>query len=130
MHNITSPRTDDSAIEQEIKDKGLTAPRVTPEDIENNIASQYFFTADQGIAKAMEGRRAFCWEESLGRLTFCVLGLQNGFTVTGQSACVSAENFDASIGRKIARQNAVQQMWALMGYELASKQLANGTASF
>lgn len=58
---------------------------------------------------------------SLGLLTFCVLVLKNGFTVTGESACASPENFDAEIGRNIARQNAVSKVWPLMGYELRSK---------
>ena len=56
--------------------------------------------------------------ESLGLLTFCVLVLKNGFTVTGESACASPENFDAEIGRKIARENAEQKIWPLMGYHL------------
>ena len=60
----------------------------------------------------------------LNLLTFCVLVLRNGFTVTGESACASPENFDAELGRKIARQNAVSKMYSLMGYELRSK-LAN-----
>ena len=51
-------------------------------------------------------------------LTFCVLVMQNGFTVTGESACADPENFDAEIGRKIARENAVQKVWPLMGWEL------------
>ena len=54
-------------------------------------------------------------------LTFCVLTLRNGFTVTGESACASPENFDAEIGRKIARQNAVNKIWPLMGYALKEK---------
>ena len=54
-------------------------------------------------------------------LTFCVLVLRNGFTVTGESACASPENFDAEVGRKIARQNAVSRIWPLMGYELRTK---------
>ena len=54
-------------------------------------------------------------------LTFCVLVLRNGFTVTGESACASPENFDAEVGRKIARANAVNKVWPLMGYELKSK---------
>jgi len=51
-------------------------------------------------------------------LTFCVLILRNGFTVTGESACVSPENFDAEIGRKVARQKAVEKIWTLEGYLL------------
>lgn len=45
----------------------------------------------------------------------------NRFTVTGESACASPENFDAEIGRKIARANAVQKIWPLMGYELRQR---------
>nr|WP_260566597.1 Gp49 family protein [Pseudomonas aeruginosa] len=59
--------------------------------------------------------------ETLGLLTFCVLVLKNGFTVTGESACASPANFDAEIGRKISRQNAVSKIWPLMGYELRSR---------
>lgn len=221
----------DQDIEQEIQDKGLTAPRVTPEDIEANIDCEYYFTAADAtcgvtnaqIAKvAHEVNRAYCqalgdesqtaWEdapqwqqdsamlgvklhvdhpdagphasheswmnqkvsegwvygpekrvdlkqhpclvpfdelpreqqakdylfrgvvhsvgsvfagspqhESLRLLTFCALVLRNGFIVTGESACASPENFDAEIGRKIARQKAVEKIWPLMGYELRSK---------
>lgn len=113
----------DQAIEQEIQAKGLTAARVTPADIEANIMQEHYFTAGDGCF----GREvALCGtpvtnEVSLNLLTFCVLILQNGFTVTGESACASPENFDAEIGRKIARQNAVQKIWPLMGYELRSK---------
>lgn len=121
MNHIQSPRTDDSAIEQEIQTKGLTAPRVTPSDIEANIAQEVYFTAANGL----EGRRdkpmpALTQQASnaLPLLTFCVLVLQNGFTVVGESACASPENFDADIGRKIARANAVNKIWPLMGYQL------------
>jgi hypothetical protein len=120
MNRIESPRTDDNAIEQEIKAKGLTAPRITPADIEANIASAYYFTAADGNNSAGEDLRVGD-EVPLGLLTFCVLVLRNGFTVTGESACASPENFDAELGRKIARQNAVNKVWPLMGYELRSK---------
>lgn len=119
MQRINSPRTDDGAIEQEIKAKGLTAPRITPADIEANIASEHYFTASGAAMVTSPG--------PLDLLTFCVLVLRNGFTVTGESACASPENFDAEIGRKIARQNAVNKMWPLMGYALKNK-LAEGAA--
>ena len=121
MNNISSPRTDDDAIEREIKDKGLTAPRVTPADIEANIESVYYFTAGEGCAGEMAHRYkspTYVYEKSLDLLTFCVLILKNGFTVTGESACASPENFDAELGKKIARANAVNKMWPLMGYAL------------
>ena len=122
----------DQTVEQEIQAKGLTAPRVTPDDIEANNASEHYFTAAQGVA----GAHALKWldagervttsirpnaNDPLHLLTFCVLVLRNGFTVTGESACASPENFDAELGRKIARQNAVQKIWPLMGYALKER---------
>ena len=110
----------DMTIEQEIVAKGKTGQRVTREDIEAYIASEHYFTAADGV----EGNHSTSFSEmrdmpkALGLLTFCVLVMQNGFTVTGESACASPENFDADIGRKIARENAVQKVWPLMGWEL------------
>lgn len=111
----------DNSIEQEITKKGLTAPRITPNDIEANIASEHYGTADMlnDVHIAHPGGERY--PTSIKLLSFCVLVLRNGFTVTGESACASPENFDAELGRKIARQNAVQKIWPLMGYELRSR---------
>jgi hypothetical protein len=114
----------DQAIEQEIQTKGLIAPRITPEYIEANIASEHYFTAEDGVCANTNSSDDIYIPESLGLLTFCVLVLRNGFTVTGESACASPENFDAELGRKIARQNAINKVWPLMGYVLKER-LAN-----
>lgn len=108
----------DKDIEQEIQSKGLTAPRITPSDIEANIRSAHYFTATEALVGQTRGPEWQATPAALDLLTFCVLVLQNGFTVTGESACASPENFDAELGRKIARQNAVAKVWPLMGYEL------------
>lgn len=125
---VNTPVTgDDQSIEQEIQDKGKTGPRVTPADIEANIVEEHYFTAYDGAFSAWENRpeteedKPFPKSRHLELLTFCVLVLHNGFTVTGESACASPENFDAEIGRKIARQNAVAKIWPLMGYELRNR---------
>ena len=121
----------DQAIEQEIQAKGLTAPRVMLADIEAEIASEHYFTAQDGVCFNLDrpsgapGNASPSALTSLGLLTFCVLRLRNGFTVTGESACASPENFDAEIGRKIARQNAVAKIWPLLGFRLRDK-LATG----
>jgi hypothetical protein len=69
-------------------------PRITPEAIERNIASEHYFTAYEGvIGERFVHERGEGAEEpgtvpqSLELLTICVLTLQNGFTVTGESAC-------------------------------------------
>lgn len=108
-------------IEEEIVAKGLTAPRVTPADIEANIASEHYFTAYGGAKYGRITRDEPLDSEALKLLTFCVLVLKSGFTVTGESACASPENFDAELGRKIARQNAVSKVWPLMGYALKQR---------
>ena len=115
----------DQQIEQEIQAKGLTAPRIKPEDIEANIVGEYFFTAEQGAFAAFSPPTgADTVPPALSLLTFCVLVLRNGFTVTGESACASPENFDAELGRKIARQNAINKVWPLMGYALKERMAA------
>ena len=95
--------TSETQIESEIQAKGLTAPRLTPDLIDQTIASEQFhvFTDSQ--------------------LTVCCLTLRNGFTVVGESACASPENFDAAIGEKIARSKARDKIWALEGYLLKDR---------
>lgn len=91
------------AIEQEIQDKGLTAPRLTPEHIDNAIvAGQYHVFPGTTV-------------------TVCCLILRNGFTVIGESACADPANFDEELGRKIAHDNARNKIWQLEGYLLRQR---------
>lgn len=104
--------------------------KVTPEDIEAAIRSEYYYTAKDGrdgvsvsdtvLVKQNDSSLAADIVE-LGLITHCTLILNNGFKVTGESACVDPANFDVEIGRKIARENAVQKIWPLLGYELKTK---------
>ena len=131
MNNIQSPATGDQAIERAIVSAGANvAPRVTPADIEAAIVSEHYFTAEDGRAGAIQGETYEGRERpadgdadlaALKLLTFCVLVLRNGFTVTGESACASPANFNAEIGRRIARGNAVSKVWPLLGFLLKEK---------
>jgi hypothetical protein len=108
-------------LEQEIQAKADKGPRVTPADIEAEIASVHFFVASDAIQheNAVHEHGEAGW--LLGatqQLTFCVIQLRNGFTVTGESACASPENFNAEIGRRIARENAINKVWPLLGFRL------------
>ena len=120
----------DENIEKEIRAKGLTAPRVTPADIEANIAECHYFTALDGVDGHFRGgpEAQACDAKALSLLTFCVLVLKNGFTVTGESACASPENFDAEIGKKIARADAVDKLWPLLGFRLKDRLSGGDTA--
>ncbi|MEI7215254.1 Gp49 family protein [Pectobacterium versatile] len=103
----------DQHIEKEIQAKGLTAPRVTPEHIQSIIVAENYFTAADGLLGTYKSNGDVYGTMPNDQtaathplLTFCVLVLRNGFTVTGESACASPENFDAEVGRKIARQRS------------------------
>jgi len=116
----------DNDIEQEIQVKGLTAPRVTPADIEANIVGEYYFTAHDGVVgfefkKKETGWFNFDGLPELQRLTFCALVLRNGFIVTGESYCADAERFDAETGRNEARKDAINKAWPLMVYALKER---------
>eukprot|EP01133_Synstelium_polycarpum_P018286 gene18286-21879_t len=108
----------DQEIEKEIQEKGKTAPRITPADIQAAIKTAHYFSAYDGVKGVMPIDAVAPDYPELSLLTFCVLILRNGFTVTGESACASPENFDAEIGRKVARANAEQKIWQLEGYRL------------
>lgn len=93
----------ETEIENEIQSKGLNAPRLTPDLIDATITDEAYHVFDGTT------------------LTVCCLTLRNGFTVTGESAAASPQNFDREIGRKIARDNARQKIWAFEGYLLREK---------
>lgn len=90
-------------IEKEIQDKNLNAPRLTPSAIDGTIVDELYYIFPGTT------------------VTVCCLKLKNGFTAVGESAAVSQENFDVEIGRKVARENARNKIWALEGYLLKQK---------
>ena len=90
-------------VEQQILAKRDDCPRVTPQRIDDVIVDYDYHVFPRTT------------------LTICCLTLVNGFTITGESACASPENFDAELGRKIARDNAKQKIWALEGYALRER---------
>ena len=90
-------------IEQEIQSKGLNAPRLRPADIDDVIVGENYYVFPNTT------------------FTVCLLTLINGFNFIGESAAASLENFDVEIGRKIAKDNAINKIWSLEGYLLKQK---------
>lgn len=109
----------EQAIEQQIQDKGLNAPRITPDHIDSKIKRVYYHSPLSAVdhTQAMDEGTY----QHLRCLTFCTIVLENGFTVTGESACASPENFDPFIGKEIALKNAREKIWQLEGYLLKQK---------
>lgn len=102
---------DEKEIESEIRRKNLTAPRITPERIDAQIVKEDYHVFPGTT------------------LTVCCLTLRNGFHATGESASASPENFDEELGRKIAKSNARDKIWALEGYLLRSSLSRPGTSN-
>lgn len=92
----------EDAVESEIQAKGLNAPRLSPALIDEQIVAEAYHVFPGTT------------------LTVCALTLRNGFNVVGESAAASPANFDAELGRKIARDNARNKIWSLEGYVLRS----------
>lgn len=120
MNQDFAPRTVPSETELAT---AAVAPRVTMDQVLGSIASEHYFTAQEGDlgAKLNDDQNSTPCPIALGLLTFCVLVLANGFTVVGQSACASPENFDAETGKRFARKDAEGKIWPLLGYELRTK---------
>jgi hypothetical protein len=105
--------------------KHAVAPRVSLADIEGAIAMRVDTTADQASRHATistagdyEVPRAL---QPLELLSICILVMKNGFTVVGKSACASPANFNAEFGRKLAYEDAIRELWPLMGFALRDK---------
>lgn len=93
------------------------APRVALADIEAAIAERYDTTA----AKAMFGKPSAEGDHPLDILSICILVMRNGFTIIGKSAPASPENFNAELGKKFAYEDAIRQLWPLMGFALRDR---------
>lgn len=89
--------------EADAKVAELKHPRVTDEVIDDQIESEQYYVFPGTT------------------LTICLLTLKNGFTVTGESACASPENFDREIGETYARRAARQKIWQLEAYVLRNE---------
>jgi hypothetical protein len=124
---MSDNKSHQAVTEQELKAKA-TGRRVTLEDVHASIVSEHYFTAGQGDAKAMEdaafvngalnGAQLRPVPAALELMTFCVLVLKNGFTVTGQSACADPANYNEEIGQRIAKSDAIGKIWPLLGFAL------------
>lgn len=92
--------------------KVATASRVALADIEAAIKDRYNTTAAKALGVL---------KEPLTLLSICILVMQNGFVVIGKSAPASAANFNAELGKRLAYEDCIRQLWPLMGYALRDR---------
>lgn len=111
--------------------RGATHPRVSLKDINDSIAAEHSFTAAQAIVALGQPLTGTPVEDDDGKvvainspldlLTMVILVMRNGFVVIGKSAPASPENFDEAKGRTFAREDAIRQLWPLMGFSLRDR---------
>lgn len=94
---------------------GRTAPRVSLDDIKAAMAAVYYTTGDQAVGDGSPKM------SSLSVLTLCFVVMRNGFVIIGKSAPASEANFDVALGRRLAYEDCVRQIWPLMGFALRNK---------
>jgi hypothetical protein len=122
------------SLEQSDKEAAAVAthPRVTLDDIKNNIIWSTYIQ-DSALFQVL-GHASVDWNngepppttaiEALKLLTICIVVTKTGFTILGKSAPASPENFNAELGRKLAYEDCIRQLWPLMGFALKER-LAN-----
>lgn len=93
-----------------------TKPRVTLQDIERAIKAEYTFVA----SKALAGM-ALPAVDALKVFTMHIIVMANDFVFVGKSAPASPGNFNADLGAKFAREDAIRQIWPVMGYALRER---------
>src|SRR3954452_17408511 len=92
---------------------------ITNDKLEELLAAS---PAERVTKEYMESRIANTAFTRLGEtVTHCRIVLDNGFSASGESACVNPENYNQQIGEKIAYDNAFRQLWPLFGFLLAEK---------
>lgn len=96
-------------IENEIKEKGLEAPRITFPQIQNLMSKLTF----EFLRTGKTG-------------TICSAYLGTFRIAQGYAASVSVDNFDPEIGEKIAKENCLKEaenaLWSNMGFSLFKDQ--------
>lgn len=102
--------------------------RVSLDDIQNNIEREYYLNTYDAVQKASLDESSIAMHDSLRVLTLCVIVTRNGFTVIGKAAPADPANFNPGLGRKFAREDAVRQLWPLMGYALRDRLLEQSSS--
>lgn len=99
------------------------APRVTLGMIEGAVKERYHFTGAEAATNVRLSNRMPPIEPDhpLQILSICLLVMDNGFTVIGKSAPASPANFDPELGHRFAYEDAIRQLWPLMGYALRDR---------
>lgn len=90
----------EAQLDNLIRSKGLNAPRLSPKDIDATISHVTYTVLPSG------------------KVMVCEIILRNGYSVRGEAATVSKENFDEDIGKEISFKNAREKIWQLEGYLL------------
>lgn len=112
-----APTSESLAASEVLSAKGATHPRVSLADMNEGVASEHYINAGH----AVRTEDPLDLDHPLSLMTICFLTMKNGFVVLGKSAPASPENYDEDKGRTFAREDAIRQLWPLMGFSLRDR---------
>lgn len=111
---MSMDQTQLATFEAKIKASNPPAPRVSVQDIKDEIVNVDYVTYKSDKGKV---------------LRWCVIELKNGWVATGDpSASASIENDNEERGKEVAYNNAFNEIWPVMGYALAQKRYEQSQA--
>ena len=90
-----------------IYDKNL--PIIPHEEVLSYIAEEHYYTLDKAVDSGFNRLRL---------TTVCVLILKNGFVLIGTSATNNADKFDFELGKKYAKEKAINELWGMLAFQL------------
>lgn len=110
------------ATEKAAADVQKTPNRVSLASMEAKISQEHFVIPGEVIpGYARSDNPEIAKLDPLNTMTLCILVMENGFTLIGKSAPADPGNFNAELGKKFAREDAIRQLWPLEGYALREK---------
>lgn len=102
-------------------------PRVSLDDVVNSIDAIHYIHP----AEAMPDPNGIPKTDILWTMTICICVLKNGWAVQGNSAPAHPANFNEDVGRQLAYEDCIRQIWRLLGFELRQRlyeaDVASGT---
>jgi hypothetical protein len=116
QHQLQTPSLDAT---EAVGAAGSTRQRVTLESMKARVVEEHFFTAGEALDGILTDNATI--SPQLDVLTLCVLVLDNGWVLTGQSAPADPTNFDKEKGKTFAYEDALRKLWPLEGYLLRER---------
>lgn len=97
------------------------ATRVSLADLDNEVHSVYYLNGREAVETMFPATANADERRALSCLTLCLVVCKNGFVLVGKSAAADPQNYNEEMGKKAACEDAMKQLWPLLGYQMRTK---------